>query len=232
MGGATDRARPGLADGSADQEPRRIRLRSAADSVDGGPRREPVRGREADRVRDRAPRRGRGAARAPEDVDARGDRGRAGRGAGRSRTCRRAGSVNAGTPAPAVETPAPPTEVPIPPPPTNPAGPDQQSAAALAALARRRQGSADAGGRHRGARRRCAAAGSRGTGHVRDVGDRHRQVAGWHLQRTARAGRRDRREDGGTAHGTCRRHDHRGGREELADDRSAGEHRARAPRGR
>ena len=37
------------------------------------------------------------------------------------------------TPAPAVETPAPATDAPIPPPPTNPAGPDQPSAAALAA---------------------------------------------------------------------------------------------------
>ena len=59
VGGAADRARPGLADGRADQEPRRIRLRPAADPVDRGARREPVRRREAHRVRDRAPRRGR-----------------------------------------------------------------------------------------------------------------------------------------------------------------------------
>ena len=37
------------------------------------------------------------------------------------------------TPAPAVETPAPATDAPLPPPPTNPAGPGQPSAAALAA---------------------------------------------------------------------------------------------------
>ncbi len=57
---------------------------------------------------------------------------------------------------------------------------------------------ADAGGRHRGARRRRAAARRRRAGHVRDVGDRHRQVARRHLQRAARARRRDRREDGGS----------------------------------
>ena len=34
VGGAADRAGPGLADGGADQEPRRVRLRPAADSVD------------------------------------------------------------------------------------------------------------------------------------------------------------------------------------------------------
>ncbi len=86
VGGAADRAGPGLADGRADQEPGRIRLRPAADPVDRGAGREPVRRREADRVRDRAPRRGRGAARAPEDDDAGGDRGGAGRGDGRRRS--------------------------------------------------------------------------------------------------------------------------------------------------
>ena len=34
MGGAADRARPRLADGGADQEPRRVRLRPAADPAD------------------------------------------------------------------------------------------------------------------------------------------------------------------------------------------------------
>ena len=84
MGGAADRAGPGLADGRADQESRRVRLRPAADPVDRGARRKPVHRREADRVRDRAPRRGRGAARAPEDTDRRRDRRRAGRGDERS----------------------------------------------------------------------------------------------------------------------------------------------------
>ena len=68
VGGATDRAGPRLADGGAHQEPRRVRLRPAADPATGGARREPVRRREADPVRDRAPRRGGATARAPEDA--------------------------------------------------------------------------------------------------------------------------------------------------------------------
>ena len=83
VGGAAHRAGPRLADGRADQEPRRVRLRPAADPADRGARRQPVRRREADPVRDRAPRRGPGARRGPEDADRRGDRRRAGRADGR-----------------------------------------------------------------------------------------------------------------------------------------------------
>ncbi len=70
----------------------------------------------------------------------------------------------------------------IPPPPTNPSGPRHSAAAnrpfgsergsAVGSLPRRP--GADAGGRHRGAGRRRAAARSRGARDVRDVGDRHR----------------------------------------------------------
>ncbi len=90
VGGAADRAGPGLADGGADQEPRRVRLRPAAHPVDGGARRQSLRRREADRVCDRAPRRGRAAGRAPEDADGRRDRQGAGRAVARRPQDRRA----------------------------------------------------------------------------------------------------------------------------------------------
>ena len=135
-------------------------------------------------------------------------------------------AMMAGT-APAVEKPAPATDAPIPPPPTNPAGPDHPPTlrgrgppAGEGSAHKRgcpRRPGADAGGRHRSVGRRRAAARGRRTGHVRDVGDRHRQVTGRNLQRTACAGRRDRREDGTTAFGTRRRHDHRRGRQDGAD---------------
>ncbi len=74
-------------------------------------------------------------------------------------------------------------QVPIPPPPTDPSGPRPTGR-----NERGRAGGAgaDAGGRHRGAGRRRAAARSRRARDVRDVGHRHRQVAGRHLQRAAR----------------------------------------------
>ena len=95
------------------------------------------------------------------------------------------------------------------------------------------------------ARRRCStrsrcrsaelgypAAGCRRAGHVRDVGDRHRQVAGRHLQRAAQARRRRRDQAGPAAVGACRRHDHRRRRQGRRDHRGARHHRARIPGGR
>ncbi len=131
-------------------------------------------------------------------------------------------------------TPAPPSDVPIPPPPTNPAGPDQPSAAALAALGPRAE--------RRGVLTQEAVTEALGA----DVPPREAAervtFATWAIvtgkspggifnalptldDETAEkmAARLD---------GTCRGHDHRRRREELADDRGAGVHRARTSRGR
>ena len=108
--------------------------------------------------------------------------------------------------------------------PVRPCGTVDRAAAAAA-------GAEPAGGRRRAGLRRAAAR-RRRAGHVRDVGDRHRQVAGRHLQRAARARRRDRGQDGAAALRARRGHHHRRGRDVRADHRGAGHHRARVPRGR
>ena len=101
-------------------------------------------------------------------------------------------SVTAPTPDPQVEpetqakAPAdiPNSDVPIPPPPTDPSGP---SAAHRAAQPGGRRAGAQPAGRRRGARFGHTAARCRRAGHVRHVGDRHRQVPGRHLQRRCRS---------------------------------------------
>ena len=74
---------------------------------------------------------------------------------------------------------------------------------------RGRRADAQPAGRRRGAQLRHPAAGCRRAGRVRDLGDRHRQVTGRHLQRPAQAGRRRRHQDGGAVVGARRGHDHR-----------------------
>ena len=81
----------------------------------------------------------------------------------------------------------------------------RRAAAAAAAEPGRRRAGAQPAGRRRCAGFRCAAARCRRAGRVRDVGDRHRQVAGRHLQRAAEAGRRRRRQDGASGCPSARR---------------------------
>ena len=82
-----------------------------------------------------------------------------------------------------------------PPPPTEPgAGPDAPTSAAPTPEPGGRGAGAQPAGDRRGAELRRAAARRRRAGHLRDVGDRHRQVARRHLQRAAVAvddGRRE-----------------------------------------
>ena len=146
-----------------------------------------------------------GARRGPEDPDRRGDRGGSGRVDGRRDDGRRArgqssprpgirwrgaGRRSADDPAAADSSPArrrrirrrrrtrPPAEA------VRPRAQPEPAA--------RGAGAQPAGGR-RGAELRRAAARRRRAGHLRDVGDRHRQVAGRHLQPAARRRRRRRR---------------------------------------
>ena len=235
VGGAADRARPGFADGRAHQEPRRVRLRPAADSADGSPRRQPLRRREAHRVRDRAPRRSSGVGGRPEDADRRRDcrgpsrtdgwshdRGRT-RGAaraedGRSRVLCERRAAHQGRSA------------------RNPAATNES----VRTLDVRREADrgrcggwgAEPAGRRGRAQFRRPAARRRRAGHVRDVGDRHRQVAWRHLQLAAVAVRRRGAEDGAAALRARRGHRHCRRRQEGQDHRRARHHGARIPRGR
>ncbi len=86
-----------------------------------------------------------------------------------------------------------------PPPPTNPRvrRPDGSGPARPERGGRRGCGAQPAGRRRRTQLRRAAARCVR-AGRVRDVGDRHGQVAGWHLQPASTLVRRGRAEDGAT----------------------------------
>ena len=114
--------------------------------------------------------------------------------------------------------PSGPQSPPIPPPPTDPAGPSAQPEVA---------GAANQQAVAKCAEFRRAAARCRRARHVRDLGDRHREVTGRHLQPAARAGGGSRGQDGSTAFRTRRRPDQRRGRQRRQDDRGAGQHSAR-----
>ena len=96
---------------------------------------------------------------------------------------------------------------------------------------RRRRGAQPAGRRRRTGQRRPAAR-CRRASHVRDVGDRHRQVAGRHLQRAAGSRRGRGREDGDAAFGARRGCHHRRRREEGHHHRRARHDGPRVPRSR
>ena len=102
------------------------------------------------------------------------------------------------------------SDAPPPPPPTavRPGRTERRRRPGPVAGRGRRQGPEPAGGR-RGPRHRCPAAGGRRTHHLRHLGHRHRQVAGWHLQRTTEDQRRDRGQDRRTTFRTRRGHHHR-----------------------
>jgi polyketide synthase 13 len=128
--------------------------------------------------------------------------------------------------APAAPGAPPASDVPIPPPPTDPSGPEPGSGFEGSG------GSAQPGGGGQGTQLRRATARCRRAGHLRHLGDRHRQVPGRHLQRVAQAGRRYRGKDGAAALRARRRPDHRRGRADVGEHRGAGRQGAGLPGGR